>query len=181
MKKLPSILIVCCLAFVGCLPVRPSNNVNIQSHEISDWKHFSIQSIRTFREHILRDDGSVALTTYNTRTVDRDPFDVSIHMYPSISSRCSPSITGALQTENIAGTDGQTGWGRVDVWEEMEGGDLPDWQHVLCTKDGTPPPEEVYVLCSEKDGKTVVICLNEMTDNPSLAEQIFFTFRWNTH
>lgn len=35
-----------------------------------------------------------------------------------------------------------------------------------------------YSLCSEKDGKTVVICISQMTDNPQLAEDIFKTFRW---
>lgn len=35
-----------------------------------------------------------------------------------------------------------------------------------------------YALCSEKNGKTVVICISQVTDDPDLAEQIFETFRW---
>ena len=35
-----------------------------------------------------------------------------------------------------------------------------------------------YVLCSQKDGKQVLICVSEITDNPQLAEQIFSTFKW---
>jgi len=35
-----------------------------------------------------------------------------------------------------------------------------------------------YALCSEKDGKRVVVCIQQMTDNPKLAEEIFSTFRW---
>jgi hypothetical protein len=35
-----------------------------------------------------------------------------------------------------------------------------------------------YALCSEKDGKTVLICISQVTDNPDLAKQIFETFRW---
>lgn len=36
----------------------------------------------------------------------------------------------------------------------------------------------MYGFCSEKDGKTVVICISQMTDDPDLAKQIFETFRW---
>jgi hypothetical protein len=36
----------------------------------------------------------------------------------------------------------------------------------------------VYALCSEKDGKTVVICISQMTDNREQAKEIFETFRW---
>jgi hypothetical protein len=35
-----------------------------------------------------------------------------------------------------------------------------------------------YALCSGKDGKTVVICISQVTDNPDLARRIFETFRW---
>ncbi len=35
-----------------------------------------------------------------------------------------------------------------------------------------------YALCSHKDGKTVVICISQMTQNEPLAKQIFDTFRW---
>jgi hypothetical protein len=35
-----------------------------------------------------------------------------------------------------------------------------------------------YALCSEKDGKTVVICISQMQDDPKLAQEIFETFRW---
>jgi hypothetical protein len=35
-----------------------------------------------------------------------------------------------------------------------------------------------YAMCSEKDGKTVVICISQMKDDPEMAKQIFETFRW---
>jgi hypothetical protein len=35
-----------------------------------------------------------------------------------------------------------------------------------------------YALCSEKNGKTIVICVSQVTDNPDFAKQIFETFRW---
>jgi len=41
-----------------------------------------------------------------------------------------------------------------------------------------PNQFSAYALCSEKDGKRVVVCIQQMTDNPKLAEEIFSTFRW---
>lgn len=35
-----------------------------------------------------------------------------------------------------------------------------------------------YALCSQRGDKTVVICLQQMKDDPKQAEEIFSTFRW---
>jgi hypothetical protein len=35
-----------------------------------------------------------------------------------------------------------------------------------------------YALCSEKDGKRVVVCVQQMMDDPEMAEAIFSTFKW---
>lgn len=35
-----------------------------------------------------------------------------------------------------------------------------------------------FALCSEGNGKTVLVCITQMTDNPDLAKEIFETFRW---
>jgi hypothetical protein len=35
-----------------------------------------------------------------------------------------------------------------------------------------------YGFCAEKDDKRVVVCIEQITDNPKLAEEIFSTFRW---
>lgn len=36
-----------------------------------------------------------------------------------------------------------------------------------------------YALCSEKkNSMTVFICMNQLTDNPEMAKQIFESFRW---
>lgn len=35
-----------------------------------------------------------------------------------------------------------------------------------------------YVFCAEQDNKTIMICIDQQTDNPKLAEEIFNTFRW---
>lgn len=67
-------------------------------------------------------------------------------------------------------------WGKVDFFE-IYGMDYELNKEPLCHpksgKDGA-----AYALCSEKDGKTVLICVSQVTDNPELARQIFETFRW---
>lgn len=56
---------------------------------------------------------------------------------------------------------------------------VPDEQgdEIAVAEDGRSATE-VYVLCAEKDEKTVVICINQLKDNPQLAEDIFKTFAW---
>lgn len=35
-----------------------------------------------------------------------------------------------------------------------------------------------YALCSERGDKRVVVCVEQLTDDPQLAEEIFRSFRW---
>lgn len=100
------------------------------------------------------------------------------HLAPA---HCNESITGASVTSEIQNANGKAAWGRVDAWDGYgrEGWEWPDnWQDIKCSKEGTPPPASVYALCAEKNGNSVIICINEMTDNPQLAKEIFETFRW---
>jgi hypothetical protein len=160
------------------------------SQEMSDWEWFSVHSLTTFREHIVRDDGSIALTTYDTATTKRTTDDFSVHIYPSLSSECTPSLTGASEMQPLPGTGGDTQWGRFSDTDMTFGGGYPN---ALCRPPMTNSPKcsknkepfifcddgsRTYALCSEKDGKTVVICLSQMTDDPAMAEEIFSTFRW---
>jgi len=73
-------------------------------------------------------------------------------------------------TEQRSGIEVQ--WGKVD---------FPlDYSETELDPDCRPykPMIAAYALCSEKDGKAVVICIQQVTDNPELAEEIFRTFRW---
>jgi len=109
----------------------------------------------------------------------------SIEFYPVTT--CSSTLTGASQTTSIPNTNGTTGWGRVDYFDTMgylfEGTAAND---VLCRPPAFVFDEyeqktgsaQAYAFCSEKDGKTVLICISQVTDNPELAEQIFSTFQW---
>jgi hypothetical protein len=97
---------------------------------------------------------------------------------PNPPTSCSPSLTGASQVEPLVNAKGKTEWGKVDFFEKYKGDGFIDY-------DGEPPlcaqPSKAkhrYALCSENNGKTVVICISQMTDNPQLAKEIFETFRW---
>ncbi len=86
-------------------------------------------------------------------------------------------------------TNGITIWGRVDAYDSYQPS-FPEEETPFCR----PPILEwdgdmetgierisnyaAYALCSEKDGKRVLICISQMTDNLQLAEGIFRTFRW---
>lgn len=118
----------------------------------------------------------------------------TIEFHDSLDSPCIPALTGASQTTILANSTGasetidipnanvKASWGRVNAWDgfQNEGWEPPfeDMHKIVCTYNGTPRPASVYALCSQKDRRTVVICINQMSDNPTLAKQIFETFRW---
>lgn len=182
------------LALASCTNSQPVPLQNLPT-EISDWPEFSIQSRVNFLEHIKRDDGSIALTTYDTSTTVRNPTDFSIHLYPKTSNCHSLGISKPLITEDKA-KDVRTQWGRVDYWDSYDAvtysRNQPTCQPstiYLLPEDATPEmrsewdkaPQKgqgVYALCSEHNGKQVLVCISEITDNPALAQQIFQTFRW---
>lgn len=106
---------------------------------------------------------------------------VTLAVFNQKKTACSPTITGTSKTQLISLESGSASWGRMDAWDGNgeEGWAFPQgWEEMPCKKEGIPPPNEVYVLCAEKNGKTVMVCINQMTDNPKQAKEIFETFRW---
>ena len=158
----------------GCSSTNSSSNVKSDWKNISDWQWFSLKSRTGFKEHILRDDGSVALTTYDTSLEQRIDSDYSIHLYSSLPFPCSPELTGASKTTKLTTANGMAEWGRVNIFDSG-GMDFPPDFKDLCRP---PVNGSAYVLCSEKEEKTVVICISQMKDDPVLAKQIFETFEW---
>lgn len=78
-------------------------------------------------------------------------------------------------------------WGKVDYWDTGVNEGVDTIPSTLCSPPRLwseewyirePGQFAAYALCSEKDGKRVVVCVQQMTDNPELAEEIFSTFRW---
>lgn len=101
----------------------------------------------------------------------------TIDLYYPINSHCTSTLTGASQVNPISNTNGA--WGKVDFFKQFtsEGGMIDyEGERPLCAQPG--PTTFRYVFCSQRGERTVVVCINQMTDNPALAEQIFSTFRW---
>jgi len=100
--------------------------------------------------------------------------DYDVTILDSLS--CSPSLIGASKTQSLPGTNGSTTWGKVDFFDIWKG-DYAPGEQPRCRPMGGENGAG-YAFCSEKDGKTVLICISQVTDNPKLAEEIFGTFRW---
>jgi hypothetical protein len=157
---------------------RPSSSKLV---EMSEWPTFSILSPVKFRDHVTRDDQSVAFATYDSHTSARKPTDFSVFLYSELSSPCIPILTGVSQLSRTLESGGTITWGRVDAWDGfgIEGWEFPyDLHQIICRYDGTPRPNAVFALCAERNHQTVVICISQVERNDSLAKQIFETFRW---
>jgi hypothetical protein len=96
----------------------------------------------------------------------------TIEFHPVLTS-CTSAIMGSSKAVTVS-RQPQILWGHVDFFEHAGHDYIPG------TEPKCRPPGDgaAYVLCSEKDGKTVLVCVTEITDNPTLAEQIFRTFKW---
>jgi hypothetical protein len=97
--------------------------------------------------------------------------------YISISkvNSCEPKIVGISNVKNL---ENLGIWGKVDIYDNLGIGDLHTVQQ---SPECIPPTRDkggAYVLCAEKNERRVAICVEEQTDNPKLAEDIFKTFRW---
>lgn len=102
---------------------------------------------------------------------------IKLQEFRASLSPCSPILTGALEVVELPMERGTATWGKVNynvvypLMDHAEGQPEP-----LC------PPETPftgsYAFCSEYEGKTVVVCIDQQTDNPAMAEEIFRTFRW---
>lgn len=105
--------------------------------------------------------------------------DYSVEFYNS-GTNCSPTTLGVSKPTDISTADTKTLWGKVDFWKIYGGaqGYIDyDGPHPICN-EGNGENGAAYALCSEKDGKTVLICISQVSDNPGIATQIFDSFKW---
>jgi|GEM_PF-4892855 len=165
------------------------HQVSLVLHSLNEelWDNFSLSSSEIFVKKILRDDGSYAFMTYDNAFQKRIESDFAVHVYPPETTQivCSPNNLGVMSYDWKE--HGLSHWGKVTYWDHPIKEGVEDLPSTICTppelwgeKWYTRTPEQyaAYALCSEKDGKRVVICIQQMTDNPALAEEIFSTFKW---
>lgn len=130
----------------------------------------------------------IADTDLNENDLDK-PAEYRIAM-KLLSSPCSSNLTGASDMQPKPDMGGDTQWGRFTDSDMTVGGGYPDsicfgstYVSEECASHKEPfqfcdSGSRNYALCSEKDGKTVVICLKQAKDDPKQVEEIFKTFRW---
>jgi len=179
-----ALAIVVCLA--GCARGQPDQGQNFHLYKNNE-VHYSF-AVPVGFGHQTDDMEGMYFGYANTSHFGQ----VSVQSYDNLSSivSCSPEVTGVSTSESLAGTNGNTTWGRVDAFDRPMA-DFPPGTQPLCrppilewnydeAKGGVLrlSNDAAYVLCSGRNGKTVLICISQVTDNPALAEQIFMTFRW---
>ncbi|MEQ1849140.1 MAG: hypothetical protein ABL890_00955 [Candidatus Peribacteraceae bacterium] len=128
----------------------------------------------------------IALSKYmnDDTSLDRE-FSIDIASHPK--SGCSAWDLAITSPNEVSKQNTHFLWGKVTFWDH----ELPGGDYELPSTDCAPPKLwskewkerksgqfAAYALCSEKDGKRVVVCIQQMTDNPEQAEEIFSTFRW---
>ena len=154
--------------------------------------HFAESTLSVPKDLTIRPSASTSHQIADNDTNDNDldePQEYRIELWLKAEKACSPSVTGASQTAPLPDANGKAEWGRVDFYDsifekEKEGGDYiltkEGGDNIICTVPDTTgiPPPSVYAFCSQHDNKTVIICINQMTDNEKQAKEIFETFRW---
>lgn len=125
----------------------------------------------------FQSNNDVIFETNFTNDSDK-PEDYSIKLVSLFDSKnknitCTPSTIGSTEATKI--DDPNSLKGKVDFFEKYSAGDMPPDFADLCRP---PVSGAAYAFCSEKENKTVLICISQITDNPQLAEDIFKTFRW---
>ena len=119
---------------------------------------------------IQRPDKSIAYST-NEKPFNKNPEDYLVEIYQTEPSpHCKEIGVSDPETKKHAGT--QIVRGKVDF--------PPDYELTKLQPDCRiyKPYTASYILCSEKDDTQVAICISQVTDDPSLANSIFDTFRW---
>ena len=89
------------------------------------------------------------------------------------------SALGASKQSTVTSGDVSYVWGKVDIYDHLGIGDLIDIkQDPPCR--GNPAPSAAYIFCATKGNKRVALCIDQASDDPKLAEEIFTTFHWTT-
>lgn len=166
------LLILFSIIVSGCVISEPTQKPEVESdklNEMSDWDFFSVKSQLQFVANIKRDDGSIALTTFDTSTIERNPDDIGIIIDPHYKNcPLTPRHMEQVQKEN------NSTWGKV--FYKPSDDPAPGENDVFCPP--MDPATAAYAFCAQKGDRAVAICIQQVTDNPGLAEDIFKSFEW---
>lgn len=133
----------------------------------------------TFAAHPPSTNISARFTNYDE--LQPPPPTSGLHLtITGTTAPCSNALMGSSNTENFPGTGGDAIWGKVDI-QSMMG--VQSSNFVLCNAPKPVFDTEVnkpasYAVCSMKDGRAVVVCLEQVKDDQKIAKEIFETFKW---
>jgi hypothetical protein len=196
---------ILCLLSCSAIQADPVTN---PAEQLMKTKNINIQipiELRIFetgdQDQLIADNDS------NQNDLDR-PGEYRISIFDNQASKCSPSLTGASSLTSLSsaawgrvdafdrGIEGGEGspnslcrpFFPYDLEErfraappciqDQKGEFKTDCINQLRKYEIKQGLYSAYAMCSEKDGKTVVICISQMKDDPEMAKDIFETFRW---
>lgn len=174
LRNLTAIGIV--ITLMGCNPapqtMQPSFDV------------YSVAIPESASHKYIRDDESIAYSTYEAPTNTFAESDFLIEIYPPETDQiCSSENLGiflnkaAIEKSSLM----ETIRGKVNFYE-VYGSRGQGWVDYA----GPPPvcaPSPFghmnYAFCSKNKNRTVVICVSQAKDNPQQAKEVFDSFHWN--
>jgi hypothetical protein len=161
---------------VGCMPNSSGSNTVADGIGLKEYcpknEHYCLSVPSNFDKLIGENNLSVYTTPLDT------PLEKTVVIQPFFSSKsCSQAITGASSLKPISAERPNLLFGRVDLFDTQYENESVDPQgNSFCHP--TPNNRNTYALCTNNKERTLVVCLNQATDSPDLAKQIFETFQW---
>ncbi len=137
--------------------------------DLSD-KDFFITSPIELGFAYMRADGSTAHTNFKAPKIKMEKDDISIEIY---KLETCPALGVDDQTSIISTPAGK--WGKVTPIEKLDGSDIED-KNEVCEKKSEGIVS--FAFCAEKIGKAVAICIKQVTNNESVPNEVFESFRW---
>jgi hypothetical protein len=116
--------------------------------------------------------------TYDQQSVERRKEDYSVAIFDNSNIKCSKEVLGSYDAKEILAPSERMIEGRVDYYA-IYSHDYPvNFIEPLCNP-AYGHNAAGYAFCAEKNGKTVVICVAQTTDDEAKAKEIFDSFQWN--
>lgn len=166
------IISIACLLFFGCAKNMPTLSAAADSKLYTNTAFmYSIQipeQAYAIRSLTGSDIG------FGTFGILEDPNleDFGIHIYSFNQKNCPPLAVTKPQQRKSQGAI--ISFGKVDDYEQYTGDAFAP--RIYCAP--WKPITSSYVLCSENNDRAVLVCINQVQDNPAIAEEIFSTFHW---
>lgn len=166
--------------FIILLPACSNPIIKQGNAQLESFKDFEIVLPLEVKNKYVRNDKGIAYTSFNAPTNDYKSNDIAVIIFPPESSN-ENNVISSYYTCDLAGIINP----KILTKEkniQIIVGKIPDppCEVDVCdfTKYGYSQYKGRYVLCSEHEDKTIRVEVNQVTDNPQLAEEIFSTFRW---